>query len=491
MNEKHATLSSHDLNNAPESSTRGKDTDKDERRGGSGKNAASAGNANAPAMQAASGSGKGSSSGATALAVSAFLIALASAGGGYFLWQNLSQIQLSAAKSEGVSIAELEKSEMNIRSWVTTQGERAAAETGSLVNSTRADLEKQIAAVDSRVQQTIGEVRQDISAVQNSVAQQDAAVQAALGDAKTTLQQQIQQTQSAAQAEVANVKTDVASLSGAFQELRDHVNARVQTSEETQKQLQATVQQSQSELKEALGRNQLHWALNEVEYMLSIANRQVALEHNVPRAITTLRTADQRLQSLSDPGLLKVREAVQNDIAALEQVGSPDVERIALAIDRLSQSVATLPVPSDRAGRAQESGQVPEDASVVEHTAGAAKGLAQAAWDSLRGLVVVREHGEVAAPFLPPEQLYFLQQNLRLQLSAARLAALQQNNSAYQSSLTTAAEWTNKYFDTQVPETQRFAATLEELKTANVTPALPDVSQSLRVLREVRPGLSS
>lgn len=485
MNEKHATAGAHELNATAEIGNRGnKDSNKDESRPSAAKNPQVSSATSAP-------ENKASSSVATTLATTAFLIALASAGGGYYLWQNLAQVQLSASRNEGVSVAELEKSEANLRSWVSGQTDKAAAETATLVSSTRGELEKQVGDLNTKIEQVAGELRQGITTVQGAVSQQESTIQAAVSDTKAALQQQIQQAQGAAQTDVAGVRTEVAALGGAFQELRDQVTTRVQTSEDTQKALQATVAQSQLELKEAVGRNQLHWALNEVEYMLSIANRQVALEQNVARAVTTLRTADQRLQSLGDPGLVKIREAVQNDIAALEQAGSPDLEGVALTIDRLSSSVAQLPTPSDRVGKSSEDQQVPEDASVTDQAAGAAKGLAQAAWDSLRGLVVIKEHGEVAAPFLPPDQLYFLQQNLKLQLSAARLAAMQQNNGAYQSSLDTAVQWTNKYFDTSVAQTQQFASELERLKSVNVAPQLPDVSQSLRVLREVRPGLAS
>lgn len=494
MNEKHATVGSHDLNAIGEKPLRNKTGGNDDRRN------VDDSTKDKTAKSGSSANEKHAGSGTTVLAGVAFILALASAGGGYVLWQNLTQVQLSAAKNEGVSVGELDKSEAGLRSWVTTQNERNAAEFNATLTNTRNDLEKQIAATEANVkqnistlenklQETVSDVRQNVANLQNTITEQQGSAQTNLTETKASLQALIQQNQAAIQNEIASAKTEVAAISGAFKELRDQVTARVQTNEQTQSALQATVQQSQLEIKEAVGRNQLHWALNEVEYMLNVANRQVALEQNANRAITTLRTADQRLQTLGDPGLLKVREAVQNDIASLEKVGAPDIDGIALSLNRLANDVSKLPTADERSAR--ESANVPAEAPALEHATGAAKGIAQAAWDGLRGLVVVRKNGEVSAPFIPPEQRYFLQENLRLQISAARLAALQQNAASYKTSIETATQWTKEHFDSKVDATQQFIAELSRLGAIAVAPQLPDVSQSLRVLRETRPGLSS
>ncbi|TPW14724.1 MAG: uroporphyrin-III C-methyltransferase [Halothiobacillaceae bacterium] len=120
----------------------------------------------------------------------------------------------------------------------------------------------------------------------------------------------------------------------------------------------------------------------------------------------------------------------------------------------------------------------------------ALKGFATAAVNGLSNFVSVKQDGKIAAALLPPNQTYYLQQNLQLKLEAARLALLQQDNETFQAVLEAALAWTQQYFNPDADSTRQFTAELTRLKTLNVSPALPDISESLKVLREVQPNLS-
>jgi uroporphyrin-3 C-methyltransferase len=79
-----------------------------------------------------------------------------------------------------------------------------------------------------------------------------------------------------------------------------------------------------------------------------------------------------------------------------------------------------------------------------------------------------------------------LKENLRLQLTAARLALLREDREAYQQALLTAAGWVKEWFDIEAQAVTAMAAGLEELAAVDIRPELPDVSTSLRLLMQLQ-----
>ena len=58
--------------------------------------------------------------------------------------------------------------------------------------------------------------------------------------------------------------------------------------------------------------------------------------------------------------------------------------------------------------------------------------LGQEVWTELKRLVQIRRVDGNEAVLLPPDQAYFLRENLRLRLLSARLALLSQDQAAFQ-----------------------------------------------------------
>jgi uroporphyrin-3 C-methyltransferase len=100
------------------------------------------------------------------------------------------------------------------------------------------------------------------------------------------------------------------------------------------------------------------------------------------------------------------------------------------------------------------------------------------------GLFRLREHAQAVQPMLPPDSEYFLRENLRLQLVAARLALLRGDRGQYRAALHTALAWLGDYFDASDAGVGRLKERLEQLAAVDIDPPLPDVSGSLRVLRQ-------
>lgn len=228
-----------------------------------------------------------------------------------------------------------------------------------------------------------------------------------------------------------------------------------------------------------MGRSEHGWTLAEVEYLLRIANQRLQLQRDRATAREALSAADARLRDLADPHYVSVREQIARDLKAIEAVPPVDVEGLSAKLGAALPGVDSLSVAGSR-----YLPPTPAAATERDTTAGTLEELPGLIWSALSDLFRLREHDQAVKPMLAPEREYFLRENLRLQLSAARLALLRDDRAQYRVALATAGDWLDAHFDAEDAAVQQLVAVLDELAGVDITPTLPDVSQSLRVLRQ-------
>jgi uroporphyrin-III C-methyltransferase len=216
-------------------------------------------------------------------------------------------------------------------------------------------------------------------------------------------------------------------------------------------------------------------SLAEIEFLLLLAGRELALADNPRVALAALREADQRVARLDEPALAEVRAAINDEIAAVEAVAGVDLEGIALRLASLARRVDGLPL---RGSLAPEPGSAAE----VGDTAG---------WDRLLGriraaganLFRIRRTDAPAAPLLAPDESFFLYRNVELDLKSARLAALARDQENYLASLSAAHRALQEYFETGDEAVRSLLAAIESLESREVAPEWPEISRSLALLR--------
>lgn len=263
----------------------------------------------------------------------------------------------------------------------------------------------------------------------------------------------------------------------------ERARRQLETAQRDLARAQAGLEDTLGVLRAQVSRQHADWMLAEVQYLLQVANLRVQLERDTTTAIAALSSADQRLQALADPSFTAVREAIAQELGALRGVTSPDLPGIALTLDTLAAEVEKLPLKHAQVQRTAPT-KAADGAGAAAGWWDRAQQMLRNIGDALRSLVVVRRNDVPVGPLLAPEQQFFLYENLRLQLAAARLAALRGENEIYRSSLKTATRWVNLHFDAQAPEVTAARAELERLAALDIRPPMPDVSASLRRLRE-------
>jgi uroporphyrin-3 C-methyltransferase len=158
-----------------------------------------------------------------------------------------------------------------------------------------------------------------------------------------------------------------------------------------------------------------------------------------------------------------------------------DVDGLSATLSTALASVDALPVAGSRYQPVEQTETAYVETGTTAHTL---EELGQVVWAALSDLFRLREHDKPVRPMLPPEREYFLRENLRLQLAAARLALLRNDQVQYQSALKTTDGWLTAYFDTETPAVQQLDKQLRDIAVVDIAPALPDVSNSLRRLRQ-------
>jgi uroporphyrin-3 C-methyltransferase len=221
------------------------------------------------------------------------------------------------------------------------------------------------------------------------------------------------------------------------------------------------------------------WLLAEAEYYMQLANAQLQLGNNPQLAMLALEMADERVVQMANPALTDVRRALADELAALEAMEKPDLQGATLTLASLARVVDSLPLDSDEGTADGPAG--PED----EETGAAARAWASVK-EALSGLVKVTPPGEDKRALLTPDTARLIRGNLALQLLAARLALLRGEQAVFEQSLDDADALLTQYFDADSAQVTSAKDTIAEIRDSMVAVTAPDISESLRLIRQYR-----
>ena len=222
-------------------------------------------------------------------------------------------------------------------------------------------------------------------------------------------------------------------------------------------------------------------ALAEVEQMLLIAAQQLQLSANVKAALIAVQSADARLQRMNRPAFNGLRKAISQDMDKLRALPSVDITGINFQLNNLITAVDLMPLAYQHRAANEVVAQAvpPKDETVWQK-------LLREIWQEVKQLVRIENTGNAEIPLLPPNQEFFLRENLKLRLLSARLALLSRDEDSFKQELKTAQLWTARYFDGKSNEGMRMSDGLKKLAASDISIELPDISTSLQAVRNYR-----
>ncbi|MEW6590371.1 MAG: uroporphyrinogen-III C-methyltransferase [Pseudomonadota bacterium] len=242
-----------------------------------------------------------------------------------------------------------------------------------------------------------------------------------------------------------------------------HIESQMATSQQQQLSLEALYKDL------AQGRDQ--WTLAEIEQVLLTAAQQLQLAGNVQAAIIALEGADTRLQRLNKPQFTTLRRAIASDLANLRAVPSVDEVGVSARIEALVARHAGWPLAS---AQASEAAATPRNGGRLD--------FAHELWGELKRLVQIRRIEGNEAVVLPPEQAYFLRENLRLRLLSARLALLAQDQTGFRTDLFAVQGMLERYFNTRDAGVADALREIKRLTSLQIVQKLPGIDASLAAL---------
>ncbi|MGL4381569.1 MAG: uroporphyrinogen-III C-methyltransferase [Vibrio sp.] len=285
------------------------------------------------------------------------------------------------------------------------------------------------------------------------------------------LRTELQQTRSDLTAELEQAQASATSQTTALAQ-------RTETELEQQQQSLASLQLTLADIQ---GRRPNDWLLAEADYLVKLAGRKLFIEQDVTSATQLIQTADQRIATLNDPSLIPLRKALANDITTLKSIPIIDRDGLVLRLISLQQQVASLPLanamlPTEQPPLASQA--VSED--ITDWQTNLRRSLTAFAGH----FITFRSRDGNAIPLLAPSQHFYLQENLKAKLETAIKAVYAQQQAIYHTSLTTAAQWSSAFFNTEDPALQAFNRTLEQLAKLKVQVEYPVKLQSQQPLSE-------
>ncbi len=242
---------------------------------------------------------------------------------------------------------------------------------------------------------------------------------------------------------------------------------------------EAAVTRSLNDALQAAPPSQREWKLAEAEYLLRIANHRVLMEQDSVGAMALLQAADQIMAELDDFALHQVRARLADEIIALRQVPRDDLQGIYLRLESIKSQIDNLPLPqpnflSDNAADQAE------------------QSVWQTLYEEMKMFIRVRslDDGEALQPLLAPDEVRYLELNLRLALEQAQLATLKRQQEVFEQSLLNVRRWLVAHSDATDARTQALLESIDELMVLELARPMPEISGSLNELLSIRRGAS-
>ncbi|NYT47522.1 MAG: uroporphyrinogen-III C-methyltransferase [Candidatus Methanofishera endochildressiae] len=102
----------------------------------------------------------------------------------------------------------------------------------------------------------------------------------------------------------------------------------------------------------------------------------------------------------------------------------------------------------------------------------------------IEGIVTIKRLDTPVNAILSPEQKAFITEQLSTKLVIVKLALVQHDDALYQAGIKDVQQWLSKNF-TKDAEYKNFLIELELLKAIQIRSNFPDISQSLKMLRNI------
>ncbi|WP_439102296.1 uroporphyrinogen-III C-methyltransferase [Congregibacter sp.] len=243
--------------------------------------------------------------------------------------------------------------------------------------------------------------------------------------------------------------------------------------------LQRSLREQQQLISDLTVEDRESWQIAEVQYLLRLANQRLIMTGDTASAEALLRSADNILRGLDDPGLVKLRSAVAGDIAALQAVPKLDIQGLYLRLDALirqTDALVLFELPDQRVEI--------EPVTAEDWQTRLSQGY-EMAIEKLSEYIVVSRRDVPVEALMDPQYEGLVRQNMRMLLEQAQVAMLSGNELLFRQSLERAEGWVTQFFKADEQAAVAMAEDLRRIRDERVSVELPNLNESLTALDTV------
>lgn len=224
------------------------------------------------------------------------------------------------------------------------------------------------------------------------------------------------------------------------------------------------------------------WKIFEADYLLGIANQKLQLESDISAAIAMIEAADSALVGSGSNRVFAVRQAIASDLTSLRSVQVFDRQGVYLRIGALIEEVENIGLVNSMRENFENNSS--DDSTRVQPVP-ISNDLITSSLEFLSTVFVWRQWDQSPNTILAPEQGEFIKQNLKLMLEQSQLALLMKDQTVYAETLNKSGDWLERYavMDSSIGST--IAVELQTLRDTNINPVLPEISESLALIRQL------
>ncbi|NVJ50933.1 MAG: uroporphyrinogen-III C-methyltransferase [Gammaproteobacteria bacterium] len=202
--------------------------------------------------------------------------------------------------------------------------------------------------------------------------------------------------------------------------------------------LRQQVVTTQDRLRLLTSQGKQEWLLEQVHYYLTLAQEKLIFENNRDVAIALLSQAEGTVAEISDLQLLDLRQAISDDLLALDAIATLDNSPVLLKINSLRENLNALVTTAPQYKNVAELDN-PENKDWYDRFVTT---MAKITEDAIK----IRTHDEKVQPMLSKEQKSVLVATLSLALTQAQSAVLNQDKAFYDSRIQFSRALINDYF---------------------------------------------
>ncbi len=249
--------------------------------------------------------------------------------------------------------------------------------------------------------------------------------------------------------------------------------------EDRLKNTNAQLDAKMTNIQRQLGKTRGDWLVADAEYLLSVANERLQLTQDIKTTIMALEAADHRLRESGDGGVFKVRAEIAEEISALKNVESPDIIKLISQLTIIQKQAHTFQLALPTINAAVETNSEADTENKDKSIS------VDRALSDLKDLVVIRKRDINAITLLHPEEARIIREDLMIRIDIAKSALVRRNDAEFHTSIASVKEWLVENFNTNTAQVKKAQQSLDNLLKVHLHSQLPDISRSLKMLRDV------